>query len=271
MRRLSGPVTVLVLVMGILVLCGAGPARASVPETLELPQPVYGWQDAYIGFLDSHYDAFTALWPDGMSGVGFMDLDLDGTPEMIVCDQGASAALGAQLFDLVDGQVYCVSSTLDGSDGAFDDTYLSDVDICTGFFESFRLSRTAYGWCFWLDSANGTMETAWDEIVRFDSADGVLTPVSAAYRYLEFDPASGLVSAERYTAAGAATDAAGYAAAAGVYQDAQDAGYDGAGVFLWNDLDRYDTSREGLLTMARDAAAAYRPIADSVTLATQLP
>ena len=271
MRRLGGLVTVLILVIGILVLCGAGPARASVPETLLLPQPVYGWQDAYIGFLDSHYDTFAALWPDGMSGVGFMDLDLDGTPEMIVFDQGASAAMGAQLFDLVNGQVYCVSSALDSAGLSFDGTYLSGVDVWTGFFESFRLSRTAAGWCFWVDSANGTMETAWDEIVRFDCADGVLTPVSVAYRYLEFDPASGLVSAERYTTAGAATDAAGYAAAAGIYQDAQDAGYDGAGVFLWNDMDRYDTSREGLLTMAQDAAAAYRPITDSVTLASLLP
>ncbi len=262
---------ILIVIMFVLLLCGASPARAGVPETLTLPQPAAGWQDAYLAFLDSRYDTFSYLWPEGMSGVGFIDLDLDGTPEMVVFDQGASATLGAQLFDLAGGQVYCVSSVLDAAAGAFDGSHMSAVDVWTSFFESFRLSRTADGWCFWVDSANGTMETAWDEIVRFDCVDGILTPSSVCYRYLEFDPASGLVVAERYTAAGAPTDAAGYAGASSVYMDGQDAGYDAAGVFLWNDLDRYDTSREGLMAMARDAAAAYRPITDYVTLATMQP
>ena len=267
MRALEALAAVLVVVLCVLLLCGAAPA----PEALTLAQPVAGWQDAYLNFLDSHYDTFAYLWPDGMSGVGFVDLDLDGTPEMIVFDQGASATLGAQFFDLVNGQVYCVSSVLDAADGAFDGTYMSPVDVCTSFFESFRLSWTADGWRFWVDSANGTMETAWDQIVRFDSVDGVLTPVDVCYRYLEFDPDSGLVVSEQYTAAGVPTDAAGYDGAAGGYMDAQDAGYDAAGVFLWNDMDRYDTSREGLMAMARDAVSAYRPIADYVTAATLLP
>ncbi len=267
MRALGAVVAVLIVIMCVLLLCGA----ASTSETLTLSQPAAGWQDAYLSFLDSHYDTFAYLWPDGMSGVGFIDLDLDGTPEMIVFDQGASATLGAQFFDLVNGQVYCVSSVLDAADGAFDGTYMSPVDVCASFFESFRLSRTADGWCFWVDSANGTMETTWDEIVRFDCVGGVLTPASVCYRYLEFDPNSGLVVSEQYTAAGAPTDAFGYDTAAGGYMDAQDAGYDAAGVFLWNDMDRYGASHDGLMAMARDAAAAYRPIADYVTVATLLP
>lgn len=269
MRRLWILLVVLTVLACCLAVCGASEPTA-VPEDLTLSAPVDGWQDSYLSFMENNYDIFTALWPDGLSGVGFIDLDLDGTPEMVTFDQGASASLGAQIFDLVDGQVYCVSSTLDSASGAFDSTYLSDVSVCTSFFESFRLSRTGEGWCFWVDSSNGTMETAWDEIVRFDSVGGVLTPRSVCYRYLEFDPVSGLVAMENYTVSGAASDANGYQTAANVYQEGQDTGYNAAGAFLWNDMDRYGAGYEGLVTMVQDALAAYTPITDTVTLASTI-
>ncbi len=271
MRRMGVFITAAALLLSAVLLCGAAPARDPDSEMLILPRPADGWQDTYLGFLENNYDVFTALWPDGMSGVGFIDLDLDGTPEMAVFDQGASAAMGVQLFDIVDGQVCCVSSTLDSAGGAFGSEHLSPVSVCTGFFESFRLSRTVNGWCFWVNSANGTMETAWDEIVRFDNVDGVLTTVSVCDRYLEFDPSSGLVVTERYAVGGAAADGAAHARAAEVYMDGQDTGYDAAGRFLWDDLERYDTSLEGFMTMARDAAGAYRPITDYVAMAALQP
>lgn len=267
MRRLGILLIVLAVLSGCLAACGAS-APTAVPETVVLPQPVEGWQDSYLAFVENNYDIFTALWPDGLGGVGFIDLDLDGTPEMVAFDQGASAALGVQIFDLIGGQVYCVSSTLDSAAGAFDSTYLSPVHMCTSFFESFRLSRTAEGWCFWVDSFNGTEQTAWDEVVRFDSADGVLTPASVCYRYLEFDQDSGLVVAENYTVGGAASDGSGYQAAANVYQDALDAGYEAKGVFLWDAPDRYGAGYDGLMTMVKDALTAYSPIMDTVTLAS---
>ena len=244
------------------------PTETAVPETVLLRQPVDGWQDSYLAFMQSNYDIFTALWPDGIGGVGFIDLDLDGTPEMVVFDSGASAAMGVQLFDLVDGQVYCVSSTLDSAAGAFDSTYLSATSVCTSFFEAFRLSRTENGWCFWVDSSNGTMETSWDEVVRFGSSSGALAPMSVCYRYLEFDPASGLVVAESYTVAGAASDGAGYQAAADIYQEGQDTGYNAKGVFLSDDFERYGAGYEGFVAMVQDALSAYAPIVDTVTLAS---
>ena len=36
--------------------------------------------------------------------------------------------------------------------------------------------------------------------------------------------------------------------------------YDAAGVFLWSDMNRYDTTYDGFMAMARDAAEAYVPI-----------
>ncbi len=237
------------------------PTAQPHPTVLETAEPAEGWDEAYLAFLDDNYDIFAALWPDGVTGVGFVDLDLDGTPEMIVFDQGVSATLGVQLFDLVDGQVYCVSSVQEGAAGAFDSTYFSEVSVCASFFESFRLSKTADSYCFWVTSANGTMEASWDEIVRFDCVDGVLTPVSVCARFLGSDPESGQVVTERYTVAGKASDAAGYQAAAEEYTEADDVSHEAKGVFLWNDMARYDTTYDGLMTMARDAVEAYVPVA----------
>ena len=236
------------------------PTPPPAPSELELPPPAEGWADSYLAFLEDNYDILAALWPEGLTGVGFIDLDLDGTPEMVLFDLGISATLGVQLFDLVDGQVVCVSSVQESAAGAFGDEYFSRESVCTSYFESFRLSKTEDGYCFWVISANGTMESSWDELIRFDSADGVLTPVSVCARYLECDE-NGVVVSERYTVGGQEADSEGYAAAAAVYTDARDTGYDAKGVFLWNDMQSYDTTYDGLLAIARDAVKAYVPIA----------
>ena len=287
MRGMSGLLAAALVLMCAMTACGAtapepapsetllAPPTVSgtatlapaVPETVVLPAPAEGWADSYLQFLEGSFDIFSALWPEGVSGMGFIDLDLDGTPELVVFDQGASITLGAHIFDLVDGKVYCVSSALDSAGGAFDGTYLSPADVCTNLFESFRLSRTEEGWCFWVDSSNGTMETTWDEFIRFDCVNGVLTPKAVCYRYLEYDPASGLVAGEEYTVSGAPADRAAYEAAADIYRNGLDAGYEAKGVFLWNGS--YDTAAyEGFTALAQAAVAAYSPITDTVTLAS---
>ena len=255
------------LALGLALVFMAAGLGASVPETLTLAPPADGWADSYISFLDESFDTFASLWPEGMGGIAFIDLDLDGTPEMVVFDQGASAAMGVHLFDLADGSVRCVSSALDGAQSAFGGGSWSSVYVNAGFFESFRLSRTDAGWCFWIDSSNGTMESAWDEIVRFDDDGGVLTPVSVCDRYLEFDLYSGQAVTERYRVSGVTADAAGYDQAAAVYQAGLDTGYEAKGVYMW-DSASYGASREGLLAMARDAASVYVPITSTVTLAS---
>lgn len=243
----------------------AAPAPESTPApeiaAPELPETPEGWAESYLAFLDDNYDILAALWPEGLTGVGFVDLDLDGTPEMILFDLGASATMGVQLFDLAEGQVVCVSSVQENAAGAFGDDYFSRVSICASYFEAFRLSKTAEGYCFWIDSANGTLESSWDELVRFGHDENdVLTLASVCARYLESDGETGLVVAERYTVGGEETDAGGFDAAFAAYVEAEDAGYDARGVFLWNDIQSYDTTYDGLMAMARDAAEAYAPI-----------
>lgn len=238
----------------------ASPASPA-PRLPELPEAEEGWAESYLAFLDDNYDILAALWPDGLTGIGFIDLDLDGTPEMILFDQGASATLGVQLFDTADGQVYCVSSVQESAAGAFGDEHFSRVSVCASFFESFRLSETEDGFCFWVDSANGTLESSWDEIIRFDrDEDGILVPVSVCARYLESDSETGVVVKERYTVGGDEADAAAFDEAFAGYAEAVDTGYEGRGVFLWNDMQRYDTTYDGLMTMAQDAAELYAPV-----------
>lgn len=280
MKRLLGTVIAVLLMAGLFACAArtavpvsaentpfvppvtAEPTPTEPPASLELELPAApeGWAEAYLDYMSDNYDIFAALWPEGLTGAGFIDLDLDGTPELVIFDPGASATMGVHLFDLIDGQVYCVSSALDSAAGAFGDAYFSHVSICASYFEAFRLSRTEAGWRFWVDSANGTMEISWDDIIRFDSADGALTPVVAASRYLRSDIETGIVTEASYTVDGDESDAAGYGAAAAYYEAAPDAGYDAAGVFLWNDMSRYDTSYDGFMALARDAAAVYRPI-----------
>ena len=231
-------------------------------ETVELPEPEEGWAESYLAFIDNNYDIIAALWPEGLTGVGFIDLDLDGTPEMVVFDLGASATLGAQLFDVVDGEVYCISSVLDTAAGAFGDDYFSRISVCASYFEAFRLSYVGDAYTFWISSSNGTLESSWDEIIRFDSTDGILTPESVCGRYLESDAETGLIVAQHYTAAGEETDEKAYEEAAAAYFGAGDTGYDAKGVFLWNDMNRYDTTYDGFLAMARDAAESYLPVTD---------
>ena len=290
MRRSAAILTVALLVSGLLCACGATaeapsaptdmpavltamptaspePGPTAVPETLTLPQALEGWEEAYLTFLEDDADIFAALWPEGLSGVGFIDLDLDGTPEMVVFDQGAAAAMGVQLFDYDGENVWCVSSAQESAAGAFGDEHFTPVNACAVFFESFRLSRTEDGWSFWVNSANGTLETAWNEIIRFGCDGGILTPVSVCGQYLENDPETGLVLAEEYTLGDQATDKAGYEAAANVFLEGEDVGYEAKGLFLWNDMDAY-SGWDGFLAMARDAVAAYVPIPETVTLAS---
>lgn len=287
MRRVNSFITALMIACGLaacLCACGANapqqtpspaqdtprqiaqsPALPGVPETLTLPPAPEGWSDQYLAFLENNYDIFQALWPDGISGLGFIDLDLDGTPEMVVFDQGASAALGAHIFDIIDGQVLLACSGLQQAADTFGGGRCSLTDVNANFFEAFRLSRTAEGWYFWVDSSNSTMEKTWGEVIRFESGGNALVPAPVCSWSAENDPATGELISERYMAGGTEVDAAAYQQAADVYFGAEDMDYNAGGVFLWSDWDRYGVPYEGFMAMARDAVTAYVPLPEAVT------
>lgn len=221
------------------------------------------WLPLYRAFLSDSFDVIAALWPDGISGIGFVDLDLDGTPELLLFDMGASAAMGVQFFDIADGRVVCVSSVNEGAAAAFGGEHFSPVSVCAQLFEDFRLVNDGEQSWFLVHSANGTPETSWEEYVRFGrDANDVLMLRSLCRCEIVSDVEADAIASESYSADGEDCDAARYAEAEAAAEDALDLGYGAFGVFQWNDMERYDTSLDGLLVMLDDAAAGYRAITE---------
>ena len=263
MRRLLA--LMVALLTAALCLCSAGAVVRAGSGALSVRAPREGWADDYLAFLQEHYDAFATLWPGGVSGISFLDLDLDGTPEMAVFTQGA-ASMDVHLFDLADGQVYCVSSAANGAAGVFGGEHLSSTAVCARYFEAFCLSDTEEGWYFWVDSSDSTAGYTWNEIIRFDSAGGILKPTLVCARYLTCDADTGLVDSEKYEVSGTSGTQEQYQAAADVYLLGKDTGYQAGGTWSGG----YDAaSRDGLLAMAADAADAYVPILGTVTVAVE--
>lgn len=219
------------------------------------------WQGIYGRFLEDNFDVIAALWPDGISGVGYLDLDLDGVMEMVLFDMGASATLGAQIFDIADGDVVCVSSVNEAAAAAFGGEYFSALSVCASYFEDFRLVGEAEPY-FRVKSANGDMTSCWEEQIRFvpGEPDTVLQLESLCRMESRSDVESGTVAEERFFVAGVSGSKEDYEDACAALAADRDLGYEAAGVFLWNDMERYDTSLEGLLAMAEDAAAACVPL-----------
>lgn len=219
------------------------------------------WLPLYRDFLSDSFDVIAALWPDGISGIGFIDLDLDGTPEMLLFDMGASAAMGVQFFDIVDGAVVCVSSVNEGAAAAFGGEHFSAVSVCAQLFEDFRLVSNGEQTFFTVHSANGTPESSWEEDIHFRRAQGdVLTLTSLCRCEIINDVENDTIAVENYSIEGEDCDEVAYIEAQQAVADAADLGYEAFGVFQWNDMERYDTSLEGLLVMLDDAAAGYKPI-----------
>lgn len=243
------------------------PAQASTEEPalpgLEEYVPTEeDWAGLYRQFTEDNFDVIAALWPDGMSGVGFVDLDLDGLPEMLLFDMGASATLGAQLFDIVDGTVVCVSSVNEAAAAAFGDEYFSPLFVCASYFEDFRLYNDDSGSYFRVKSANGALETCWEEQIRFGRGEKDALVLSSICRVeTQSDVEGGVITAEYFQTAGLEATREAYDEAQTALAAAVDLEYEAMGVFLWNDMERYDTSLEGLLVMVDDAVAAYAPVA----------
>lgn len=220
------------------------------------------WQGIYRQFVEDNFDVLAALWPDGMSGVGFVDLDIDGVPEMLLFDMGASASMGVQLFDIIDGAVVCVSSVNEAAAAAFGGTYFQGLSVCACFFEDFRLLEAAGETFFSVRSTNASLESCWEEQIRFVRGEGDALCLESLFRLeTQSDVEKGTITAEHFFASGEAVDEAAYTEAASLMGQAYDLDYEATGMFLWNDMERYDTSLEGLLVMLDDAAAAYVPLA----------
>lgn len=238
-------------------------AESALPGiTGPIPAGRSDWAEAYTAFLDENHEALSVTCFGGVAGVGFIDLDLDGTPELVLFDSGASAYMGVQLFDLTEAGVVCVSASSVEAGLTFGDESLSPLYVNALFFDDFRLMESADGrrW-FQVSSRNGAEDFYYQELLRFTADDtGRLLPESVWYKHMTIDPATGQETGGVYTVGRESVSDRAFAAAETASASAgEDTGYTAAGVFLWTDKS-FDYDRDGLMAMARAAVEAYVPI-----------
>lgn len=210
-------------------------------------------------FLNDNYQKLSDAFFGGISGVGFIDLDMDGGIEMLIFDAGASAAMGLQFFDIVDGAVECVSANMEAVGTAFGGAHMSSVFVNANHFEDFRLvTDKKTGEKFYIvTSGNGAADFNYSELVRFGSDKGVLTLTSLMYKYTDVDMDTGTVKAESFKLAGKDAAKADYEAAySDFFSGVEDTGFDAQGVFLWENT-QYESGLEGLLTMTDKALTLF--------------
>ena len=226
------------------------------------PAPREDWAEVYTAFLDENHETLTETCFGGVAGVGFIDLDLDNTPEMVLFDSGASAYMGVQLFDLTENGVVCVSASSVDAGMAFGGESLSPLYVDALFFDDFRLMESEDGsrW-FQVVSRNGAEDFYYNELLRFSAGEDCCMDMSSVwYKYLTVDPATGLETFGSYTANGESVDAAALAAAEKAADAAgRDTGYTANGAFLWTDK-HFGYDHDGLMAMAKAAVDCYVPI-----------
>lgn len=247
-----------------------GSAVSASPDAGETPTPTPSASPAAVdnaargalfrAFLSDNYMKLSDAFFGGISGVGFIDLDLDGGIELVMFDAGASAAMGLQFFDLVDGAVECVSANMESVGTAFGGAHLSKVSVSANRFEDFRLvESTADGARFFLvESGNGALDFSYSELIRFGcDENGVLTLTSLLYREEDYDIDSGEVTGGRFRVGNESADRAAYEAAyEGFFAGLADSGFEARGVLMWDDPG-YDSSLDGLLAMVDKALSLY--------------
>ena len=229
---------------------------AELNET-PLPSDEVDWSGIYTEFVDTSYDRLQESFLGGIAGVAFIDLDLDNTPEMIVYDLGASASMGVQIFDIIDGLVECISANMSTVGDEFGGSHLSHVYVNCNYFTDFRLMESAAGERFFsVESGNGAIDFAYQELITFGSADGIVTLNKELYKYAEYDE-DGNETTARYEADGTSCTADEYTAGyEKFYSDNEDVGYEASGRFLLENK-AYTQDYDGIMAMVKDAISAY--------------
>lgn len=269
MRRL---LTIVVIALSLSLLCSCGTSAPPSSETAALspspsvsaaPSPSQAAdysqdKEIFRSFLSENYQKLYDSFSGGISGIGFADLDLDGRPEMIMFDAGASAAMGVQFFDIIDGKVECVSANMDTVGKTFGGKNFSGVVVNANHFNDFRLmkdKKTGEKF-FVVSSGNGAADFSYTELIRFGSNDGVLTLESLLYKYESYDIDSGETTGDAYKIKGKPADGKAYKAAYdSFFAGCEDTGFEAQGVLTWES--NIDTSYAGFMSMADKALSLY--------------
>jgi len=216
--------------------------------------------EVFRAFLSDNYQELSDAFFGVISGIGFIDLDMDGGIEMLIFDAGASAAMGLQFFDIVDGKVECVSANMEALGTIFGGKHMSGVIVTANAFDAFRLvkSTTTGEKLYIVQSGNGAADFIYSELIRFGNDNGVLTLQSLLYKYEDYNIDSGDLTGESYKILGKAANRSAYDSAySEFFAGVSDTGFDAKGVFLWESSD-YEASFDGLMAMADNALTLYK-------------
>lgn len=234
-------------------------AETEPPEpTVEDEDETADWQGVYSAFLSDNYETLLDI---GFAGVGFIDLDLDGTPELLIFDAGASASMGAQFFDIVNGTVECVSANLSAIGENFGGSGFTQVYVNANQFSDFRLAQdtAASGLFFYVVSGNGALDFSYSEIIRFGFGGSYLTLESLLYMYEDYDTETGEPVFQSFKKSGADISAEDYTSAYDAFfATAHDTGYNAVGAFIWENAN-YSDGYDGFMAMVDFAIKNYTP------------
>lgn len=217
-------------------------------------------EKTFRSFISDNYKELSEACYGGISGIGFIDLDLDGGIEMLMFDAGASASMGVQFFDIIDGNVECVSANMKSIGDAFGGNHFTETYVNANFFEDFRLMRrkTDGEFFFLVNSGNGMEGSMYRELIKFGNSSGALTLTPLIYKSEEFDPANGTVLSTECRVNGASATLSEYTAAYNkIYAEAEDTGLDMKGAFVWENQS-FTQDKDGVLAMTDEAITRSR-------------
>lgn len=232
-------------------------ALPSPSQTIVVDNKARG--EVFRAFLSDNYQKLSEAFFGGISGIGFIDLDMDGSIEMLIFDTGASASMGLQFFDIVDGKVECVSANMDAVGTSFGGKHFSKVIVTANYFEAFHLmeDNTTHEKFFTVSSCNGAADFSYSELIRFGKDNGVLALKSLLYQYQEFDIDSGAVIGESYKVNGKDSGRDQYSTDyEKFFSEMSDTGFKAKGVFLSESKD-YENGLDGLLAMADKSLSLF--------------
>ena len=246
----------------------AVPVPVATPEVTEAPAPVETaapgpavWETLYSSFLTANYQTLADACYGFVAGIGFIDLDLDTVPELLVFDAGAASSMGVQFFDIVNGKVECVSASSVAVGDAFGGAcYDPRLNVNTTAFEAFRLKEGVDGALYFeVTSYNGSEDMRYNELIRFTkNAEGVLALQTLACQQTAVDPTTQTELYTVYTVGDQPIDKSAYDGILANAAAAIDFGYEAGGVFLWEDKG-YGQDILGFNAMLEAALDKYIP------------
>lgn len=205
-------------------------------------------------FLKDNYTTLATALYGGIAGIGFADLDCDGGMEMILFDAGASASMGVQFFDIIDGNVECVSANIADIGESLGGKYYSEIVVNANYFDDFRfMTDQSSGENFFLvESSNGAVDFNYKEKIRFGADGEILTLESLSYIYNEYNDDGELTNSLYKLGTMQVTEDEYKAAVDKLENSLTDRGLEIKGKFVW-EKSGFSDDLDSLLEMAEEA------------------